>query len=214
LIKLHGAILSPYVRKVKVVLAMKGIEYDSTFQMPFNQGADFFKISPLGKIPALEHGDLKISDSTVICEYLEDLYPKTPIYPTKPVDRAWARWLVTLGGTKVTELTGGIFFQRFMRVNVLQQSSDEVLVGKIINEQLPPILDYLETQAPQAGFLFGDFGLADISLVSPFVNAGYGGYFVDEDRWPNFKRFAQRVQSHALVSHLLDVEAKLVPQSK
>ncbi|MGL4565737.1 MAG: glutathione S-transferase family protein, partial [Halioglobus sp.] len=105
------------------------------------------------------------------------------------------------------ELASGIFFQRFMRPLVMKQEPDEALIEKIITRQLPPMLDYLETQVPAQGFLFGDITLADVCLLSPFINAGYAGYEVDPARWPGFVSFMQRVKSDPVVSNLLAQDA-------
>ncbi len=208
MIKLHGASGSPYVRKVQIALALKGLEHEQIQQMPYPKQAEFLKISPLGKIPALQDDDFTVCDSTVICEYLEEAYSGTALYPSKPKDRARARWFESYGGGRVTELASGIFFQRFMRP-MLQQESDEALVESIIENKLPPVLDYLESEVPSEGFLFGDFGIADIALVSPFVNAAYVGYELDAERWPNFAAFAERVKNQAAVKPILDQEAKI-----
>jgi glutathione S-transferase len=210
MIILHGNSASPYVRKVLAVLALKSLPYEHTQQMPFSKDAEFQKISPLGKIPALQDGDLTICDSTVICEYLEDAYPDVAVYPQNIKDKAKARWLEELAGSRVTELASGIFFQRFMRPMAFKQEPDEELVGKIINKQLPPILDYLESQVPAEGFIFGTLTLTDISLISPFVNAGYANYQVDAERWPTFSAFIQRVKAHEVMSPLLAKEAKMM----
>lgn len=207
---LHGASASPFVRKVLVALAMKELPYEQIQQMPFTRDEEYRKINPLGKIPTLQDGDVTICDSTVICEYLEDTYPQNSLYPDTSADKARARWYEELGGTRVAELAAGIFFQRFMRPMVLKQEPDEELVEKIINKQLPPILDYLESQVPAEGFIFGDFLIADMSLMSPFVNAGYAGYEIDSARWPVFADFVARVKAHPVVDQVLVAEAALM----
>ena len=204
---LHGASASPFVRKVLVALKIKGLPFEQIQQMPFTQDAEYRKLNPLGKIPTLQDDGLTICDSTVICEYLEDRYPEVLLYPRESGERATARWYEELGGTRVAELAAGIFFQRFMRPIILKQETDEELVEKIVNKQLPPVLDYLEEQVPQSGFLFGDFMIADISLISPFVNASYAGYEVDADRWPGFAAFVARVKAHPAVHGVLEDEA-------
>jgi glutathione S-transferase len=146
----------------------------------------------------------------VICEFLEDSYPNPAVYPIDPADKARARWLEDLGDTKVAELASGIFFQRFMRPMVLQQATDEALVEKIVTQQLPPCLDYIETQVPAEGFLFEDFGAADIGQISSFINASYAGYEVDAARWPLLASFIQRVKSHPAISPLLTTEAQML----
>ena len=210
MITLYGVNASPFVRKVMAVLALKELPFEHVKQMPFTKDDEYKKISPLGKIPALQDGDLTVSDSTVICEYLEDAYPQCPVYPENHADKARARWYEEFGGGQVTDLAAGIFFQRFMRPMVMKQEPDEALVEKIINDQLPPILDYLESQVPEEGFLFGDFYVADISLMAPFVNAGYAGYEIDADRWPKFAKFNARVRAHPVMASLLEVEAAML----
>jgi glutathione S-transferase len=203
----HGASGSPFVRKVLVALAIKELPYEQIQQLPFIKDPQYRKINPLGKIPTLQDGDLTICDSTVICEYLEDAHPEPPIYPRDSANKARARWYEEIGGTRVAELAAGIFFQRFMRPLVLKQETDEELVAKIINKQLPPVLDYLESQVPAEGFLFGTFMIADLGLVSPFVNAGYAGYEVDATRWPALAAFIERVKAYPIVSEVLAAEA-------
>ncbi len=81
-------------------------------------------------------------------------------------------------------------------------------MDNLINNKMPPILDYLESELPDQGFLFGDFGVADIGLASPFVNAGYAGYTIDAERWPKAAAFVQRFKAHTAVAPLLAAEAK------
>jgi len=95
-----------------------------------------------------------------------------------------------------------------MKPMAFNEEPDEALIEKITTKQLPPILDYLESQVPDDGFLFGDFGMADLAIVSPLVNAGYAGYAIDAERWPKFAAFAERVKAQPQVAEILDAEAK------
>ena len=206
MIKIYGMALSPYVRKVLAVLKLKGLDYELVPQMPFANDPEFRKISPLEKIPALRDGDLTLCDSSVICEYLEDAYPATAVYPSDAKAKAQARWLEELGDSKLAEFAGGIFFQRFMRPNVFQQEADEAVVQDLIDNKLPPIFDYLEALVPDDGFLFGDLGVADVSVITALVNAGYAGFQVDASRWPKFSAYVGRVHGHEVVAGLLAAE--------
>ncbi|MFL6863464.1 MAG: hypothetical protein ACJ8DZ_10720, partial [Allosphingosinicella sp.] len=60
----------------------------------------------------------------------------------------------------------------------------------------PAALDYLEAQVPEAGFLFGEIGLADISIASFFRNAFYAGFRIDAARWPKTAAFVARTLAH------------------
>lgn len=210
MIILHGVSASPYVRKVIAVLAMKQLPFEHRQQMPFARDAEFNKISPLGKIPALQDGDITLCDSTVICEYLEDTHPEVNVYPTNHADRAKARWIEELAGSRVTELATGIFFERFMRPSVFKKDPNEALVEKIIDKDLPPILDYLEALVTESDYIFGELQLADISLVSPFINASYANYTVDAQRWPKLAAFIDRVKVHPVMAPILNAEAKIM----
>ena len=208
MIKIHGVHGSPFVRKVLIGLRIKGIDYEQVPQMPFARDADYQKINPLGKIPTLEDGDFVLGDSKVICRYLDAAYPEIPLYPADTQQKAMADWYEELGGSTLSELGAGIFFQRFMKPMAFNEEPDEALIEKITTKQLPPILDYIESQVPGEGFLFGDFGMADLALVSPLINAGYAGYAIDAERWPKFAAFADRVRAQPQVAQILEAEAK------
>ena len=89
---LHGSNISPYVRKVRVALAFKAIEYRGIQQSPFNASDEFKAKSPLSKIPCWEDGDLVLPDSSVIVGYLEHRYPSPSLFPDNPEERARALW--------------------------------------------------------------------------------------------------------------------------
>jgi glutathione S-transferase len=95
-----------------------------------------------------------------------------------------------------------------MRPLAFKQDPDEELIEKIIEKNLPPIQDYLETQIPDDGFLFGEFMMADLSIVSPVINAGYAGYEVDASRWPALAGWISRVKVVPQVKSVLVKEAR------
>ena len=208
MLKVYGVHGSPFVRKVFIALDFKGVPYEIVPQMPFARDSDYLKINPLGKIPSLVDGDLTLGDSKVICRYLEDAYPDPALYPKATADKAKADWYEDLCGGRVAELAAGIFFQRFMRPMAFKQDPDEELVSKIIDKDLPPLLDYLETQVPADGFIFGEFQMADLSIASPFFNASYAGYDVDASRWPALAGLIARVREQPQVKAVLEKEAK------
>lgn len=207
MLKVYGVHGSPFVRKVLIALDFKGIPYEIVMQMPFARDEEYQKINPLGKIPTLVDGELTLGDSKVICQYLEEAYPEPALYPQDIADKAMAHWYEDLCGGRVAELAAGIFFQRFMRPLAFKQDPDEALVSRIIEKDLPPLLDYLETQVPADGFLFGDFMMADLSIVSPFINAAYAGYEVDKSRWPALAGLIARVRVQPQVKAVLEQEA-------
>ena len=208
MIKVYGVHGSPFVRKVLVALDFKNIPYEIIAQMPFSGDAEYLKVNPLGKVPTLVDGELTLGDSKVICRYLENAYPEPSLYPAEVADNAMADWYEDLCGGAVAEMAAGIFFQRFMRPFAFKQEPDEELVTKIIDNRLPPMLDYLETQVPTDGFVFGEFTMADLSIASPFFNASYAGYDVDHSRWPAVAGLIARVRTQPHVAAVMEQEAK------
>ncbi len=209
--KVHGAILSPFVRKVLLVLEYKGLTYEQIDTMPGMATPEYLKISPLGKIPALEDGDLILADSSVICEYLEEQYPDIPMLPKTIAARARARWLEEYSDTKLVELCGGgLFFERVVKPTMLKQETNKEKVENTITNLLPPVLDYLESQVPVKGFLFGEIATADLSIASQFINAEYADYRIDAARWPTLSAFVMRVKEQPVVAKRLEAEVQVM----
>lgn len=208
----YGAPLSPFVRKVLLALELKGIEYDNIPVAPGRLPEGYLQISPLGKIPAYQDDDFTISDSSIITQYLEEKYPEISLMPATPEQRAKARWLEEYADTRLADLAGShIFFERVMKPLFMKQPTDEAKVQRSINELLPVALDYLETQAPEWGYLFGEqLTLGDISVMSQFINGRIAGYTIDASRWPKTAAWLARVEANPVVAKRLAIENQIV----
>ncbi len=207
MIKVYGVSPSPFVRKVLVCLELKGLEYERIDIMPGATPDDYKTISPLSKIPAITDGDFTISDSSVICDYLEDKYPSVATYPDTPEKRAKARWLEEYADTKMAETASVVFRERILRGVVMKMEPNTELVDRIIAKDLPERLDYIESQLPDTGFMFGEQLLVvDVALTTHLINAGYAGYNVDSTRWPKVAAYYNRVLAHSALQKRFDEE--------
>src|SRR5437763_16654003 len=105
----YGIALSPFVRKVRVALAEKGVAYEVDPVLPVNVGPEYRKISPLGKVPAYRDGDTTLADSSVIIAYLDRTKPSPALYPSDPYDYARALWFEEFspGAPAVISAPGG-----------------------------------------------------------------------------------------------------------
>jgi glutathione S-transferase len=92
--KLIGSLTSPYVRKARVVLAEKKIEYDFELDSPWNADSGVPNVNPLGKIPVLILDDETVLfDSRVIVEYLDNVTPNNKLMPVPNRERILVkRW--------------------------------------------------------------------------------------------------------------------------
>jgi glutathione S-transferase len=188
-----GNYLPPYVRKVLVCLELKGIPYRIDPIAPFVGNEDFSRLSPLRRIPVLIDGDLVLNDSTVICEYLQDRFPEVSLYPADPVRRARARWLEEYADSYLGDvIVWRMFFQKGVRRFLFNEGTDEDVVRRAREEELPIGLDYLEAHLPEDGWLFGEVSIADISIAAFFRNAAFVRYQVDAARWPRVAAFLAR----------------------
>jgi glutathione S-transferase len=143
----------------------------------------------------------------VICAYLDEAYPGHPLLPALPADRARARWMEEFADTRLGDIfIWALFYQRRVHPMVWGQPGDELRITKAVEEDAPRALDYLESELPADGFLFGDVGLADISIASFFRNAAYADFAVDAVRWPRTAAFVDRALTHPCLHDLLRFE--------
>lgn len=91
MIRLCGMRYSNYHNKVRLVLLEKGIEFEEDHSLTPSQDPAFLARSPMGKVPFLEVDGTVLTESRVICEYLEDAYPQRPLLPRDPLARARVR---------------------------------------------------------------------------------------------------------------------------
>lgn len=172
----YGSPLSPFVRKTLAFAAEKGIEVD-VVPAGMGQGPpEFAEASPFGKMPAFKDGDFLISDSTAIVTYLEAIKPEPNLIPTEPRARARTMWFEEFGDTIVGACGGTMFFNRIVAPRFLNQPGDQAAADQAQQVQFPKLVDYLERTIPASGYLVEDrITLADIAVVSPFVNMGHVG---------------------------------------
>jgi glutathione S-transferase len=205
----YGVNASPFVRKVRVALAEKGIAYDLDPVIPVNVSAEFKKMSPMGKVPAYRDGERTLSDSSVICAYLERTHPEPALYPSEPYEYARALWFEEYGDTALTQVIGPkIFFQKVVGPLFFSQKTDEAVVKKAVDEELPPMFDYLEGQLGNDGAIVGKrFSIGDIGIGTQFVNLRHAGFGVDAKRWPKLARYVAAIHARPSFKALIDEEA-------
>lgn len=193
-VRVVGSYVSPYVRKVLVVLDLKGLPYEIDPIIPFMGNDEFSKLSPIRRIPVFTDDRITITDSTVICEYLDDRHPTPAMRPEGAVERARARWLEEFADTRMGEvLIWRLFNQVIINPFVWGVPTDEAILARTLQDDVPHVLDYLEGELPPAGFLFGALSTADVSIATFFRNAAYARYRVDPQRWPVTASFVDRV---------------------
>lgn len=150
MLKLCGFHISNYHNKVRIVLLEKGIAFEEEAVFP-SQKEEFLARTPLGKVPFLElSGGRRLTESSVICEYLEDAFPGTPLLPADPFERAKVRELVAYLEVHVELVVRRLYGQLFFG-----QPADEA-----------------ERQAVEKDLAKGLRGLAALVKFSPYIAGG------------------------------------------
>jgi glutathione S-transferase len=95
-LRLHTYWRSSAAYRVRIVLALKGLTYESVPRHLLRDGGeqrrpDYLALNPQGLVPALEHDGFVVGQSLAICEYLEECFPAPPLLPAKARDRATVR---------------------------------------------------------------------------------------------------------------------------
>jgi glutathione S-transferase len=209
---LYGSTLSPFVRKVMAYAGEKGIELELKPIALSDTDPDFCSASPFRKMPALQDGDFRLADSSAIIHYLEAKYPEPALIPAEPRDRGQTIWFDEFADTILFGCGRKMFFNRIVSPYFLKRPGNESEADAAEREELPPILDYLETVAPDdGGYLVGDgLTLADIAVAGPFANLGHLGIAFDRQRHPRTAAYVERILARPSFSQWIEREAAIL----
>lgn len=212
MLKLYHAPLSPFCRKVRLVLAEKRLEVDLVEERYWERDPDFLRRNPAGKVPILRADGATLCDSTAICEYLEESHPEPALLPASPKARAEVRRLV------------GWFDDSFFRdvtVRVLYERVNKKLTGegypdsRNVKAGLQKIrfhLDYMAELLDHRRWLAGDvMTLADFTAAAHLSVLDYTSD-VDWHRSAAVKDWYAKIKSRPAFRGLLaDQVAGFVP---
>jgi glutathione S-transferase len=162
--------LSPYVQKVKIALAEKGIAFET--RMPDILGgsdaAEFARINPRMEVPTFVDGEHAIFDSTIILEYVEERWPEPPLLPATPPERARARMIEEVCDTYYEAINWAV-----MEIRAFQRATGDAADALLARaaEQTVGVQAWLGRHLGAHPFFGGaKFGWADCA-VAPFVHA-------------------------------------------
>jgi glutathione S-transferase len=190
-ITLYDADRCPYCARVRIVLAEKGIEYETVEIDLDDRPAWIYEKNPLGRVPVLEEDTFVLAESAVIDEYLEDRYPDPPLWPADPAERALGRLLVF----RFDELSKPYY--------ALRRGDDDA------RERLDAALATLGAVLQEQRFLSGrEFGLADAAYV-PWILRARDRMDVDLGRFPALAEWVRRLAERRSIAAELDVVASL-----
>ena len=195
--------LSPFCRKVRIVLAEKGLAFTLTLEKTWERRDEFLALNPAGDVPVLVDGDAVVVDSQTICEYLDEVHSERPLVGTTPTARAETRRLVAWFDLKFnTEVTRYIvdekFLKRFLRMG--EPDSQAIRAG---HANIAYHLEYIAYLCERRRWLAGDdFSLADVAASAHLSAIDYLGD-VPWDQFADVKDWYARVKSRPSFRPLL-----------
>jgi glutathione S-transferase len=206
-----GNPISPYVRKVLAVCAMKDVTVEIDPIVPFLGDEKFSTVSPLRRIPVYRDDLVTLCDSSVICNYLEDRWLQPRLYPEDIALRAKARWLEEFGDTRVGDVfVFKIFTTAVIAPAIFGAERNKAKIEKAVSEDVPEVMNYLESVAPESGFLCGALSIADLSIAPYFANLQWARVVPDAVRWPKTTRWLTRVLAESPLGKLAEMAGTLL----
>lgn len=169
--------LSPYARKVRLVLAEKRLPFEMRVEKVWERREEYLQLNPANLVPTLiEENGLVIPDSNVICEYLEEAYPDTPLLGHTLAERVEVRRLLAwFDGKFGEEVTLNLVGEKFMK-RLLGRGSADAGALRAGYTNLRHHMGYIGWLAENRKWLAGpSLSLADFAAAAHLSSLDYAG---------------------------------------
>lgn len=209
---LYGAPGSVYVRKPRILLQEKGVDFITQPVNPMLNLSDEFKaISPLKKIPVFKDGNYIVADSSAICAYIDMKYSSPSFYPKDPEALGEALWLEEYADTALFQAVAPCYYQTVLVPLYRHRQPDQQMIDTAISQNLPPVADYLEKKITGKNYLVSDaLTIADVAVTSVFLNMYLSGFTLSESTWPHLAAYLNRqFQRPSFSSCVQDIKLEL-----
>ena len=203
MIRLYHSPLSPFCRKVRLVLGEKRQEVELIEERYWEKSVEFLRRNPAGKVPVLKIDGQTMAESTAICEYLEEKYPEPSLMPKGAEARYEVRRLVAWFDDKFHhEVTANLLYERVNK-KVTGAGYPESRNVKAGAKAIKYHLDYMAWLLDQRRWLAGDaMTLADFAAAAHLSALDYISD-VDWNRSENVKDWYAKIKSRPAFRGLL-----------
>jgi glutathione S-transferase len=211
MLRLYHVPLSPFCRKVRLVLAEKKMDVELIEERYWEQSTEFLRRNPAGKVPILRHQGALLTESTPICEYIEELNPEPSLIPKNAETRYEMRRLVSWFDDKFHhEVTSNLLYERVNKKVSGQGFPD----SKNIKEGARKIkyhLDYMAWLLEHRRWLAGDtMTLADFAAAAHLSSLDYISD-VDWNRSSVLKDWYAKIKSRPAFRNILSDQVSGFP---
>jgi glutathione S-transferase len=175
------------------------LDYGTTMKAPA-----YLAINPMGKVPAIRHGDTAVTEAAAICAYLADAFPEARLAPP-PGDRLrgpYYRWLFFVAGPLEAAAAN-----RIMGFAVPEERERMMGYGRFEH-----VMNALEAAVSRGEYLVGDsFTAADVYVGS---HIDFGMQFGTLEKRPAFERYRQRLSARPAARRAKEIDGKLAAQQQ
>jgi glutathione S-transferase len=195
----RGRIIRWMLEEVGQPYKTEVLDYASTMK-----GSAYLAINPMGKVPALRHGDAIVTEAAAICAYLADAFPQAKLAPP-PADRLRApyyRWMFFAAGPVEAAVSN-------KALNFVVPPGRERMMGYGTYEQT---MNALESAVSKGKYILGgEFSAADVYVGSAI---GFGLMFGTIEKRPAFEQYWQRLSVRPAFSRAKELDDAAAAQQK
>ena len=175
--KLYHLWLNPFSRKVRIVLAEQGLDFEMVVEQVWERRQGFLALNPAGEVPVLvEPDDTVLSDSQAICEYLDELQPELSLMGRNIHKRAEVRRLVTWFDRKFDFEVGGKLVGEKVMKRFLGLGKPDSAAIRAAQKNIHTHLEYIAFLVDRRHWLGGEeMTLADITAAAHLSTVDYLG---------------------------------------
>lgn len=204
MLKLYHTPLSPYCRKIRMLLKEKELAFELVNENVWDRRRDFFILNPAGEVPVLVDEDgTVVCHSSAVAEYIEETRPEHGFLGNTPQERAEVRRIVGWFDTKFAdEVTQNLLFEKIYKRlwHYGEPSSEAIRAGK---KNITYHLDYIAYLTDNSQWLAGDkMTLADMAAAAHLSSLDYLGD-VPWDHNSRAKEWYALIKSRPSFRHIL-----------
>ena len=204
MLKLYGAIASPYVARVVMYAKIKGVDLPLVEAVGGNiKSPEYLKLNPIGKMPTLDVDGRGIGESSIICDYLEDVYPQKSGLPSDPYDRARSRLIARIVDLYIAQHVGPLFRQ-------MNPATRDAAVVEAAGKELIKTYGYAEHAMGSGPFCvgttptLGDCALSTATKMMKVILAAGNFGLVDPTDSGRLATWWKAMEGHAVCKSVLD----------
>lgn len=190
----RGRIVRWMLEEVGAPYETELLDYDTTMKAPA-----YLAINPMGKVPAIRHGDVIVTECAAICAYLADAFPGAGLAPPTTDRGDYYRWLFFAAGPMEAAV-----INQALGVEIPPEKERMAGYGT-----LDAVVDTMEKAVSGAGYVAGDrFSAADVYVGA---HVGWGLQFGTIEKRPAFEAYWARVSDRTAHRRAVELDDALIP---